>query len=117
VSNLDPETRADLDQLWHAIQTYVHCNCADGCPSCNAVDVDAVRATVAYQRIQAKLKKRPEQEPQGAPNYPSYCRVLCGWCGEPATCMGLWSKACARCCAVHHTRKSGEKTCDRRVGK
>ena len=43
--------------------------------------------------------------------------MLCGWCGQPATCMGLWSKACARCCAVHHTRKSGEKTCDRKAGK
>jgi hypothetical protein len=32
-------------------------------------------------------------------------------------CRGLWSIACAGCCAVHHTRKDNSKTCDRRKSK
>lgn len=63
--DLDPETRADLDQLWYAIENYMVCPCDDGCENCNHVEVDAVRATVAYQRIQAKLKqaRAPSPEP------------------------------------------------------
>ncbi len=64
---LDPETRADLDQLWYTIETYVrHDDCdVDECERCEEAENDGVRAVLAYQRIQETLKAWHPNKPQG----------------------------------------------------